>query len=217
MRALVFVFILACALLWLPAERYAPVAGVVRVATSPAGEITEGFHLEQLVAATNVAKKSVPKNKELCFGIRFATYRRENDGEISVGWRQGTLAKRWLVEADELADNERRYFCPGRHLKLDIPFSITIDGVHGIPGSSPTVWLTADVSYGQATVNGKLVKQGLDIGIARKVHLTPARLIRLDQGAFLVGWLCTLLTGLAALFWMLRTGPIKSKASEPIN
>ena len=187
------------------------------MAPRPVGEITEGFHLEQLVVVPAVAKKALSKNKELCFGIRFATYRRENNGKIVVGWQQGTFAKRWLVEADELADNERRYFCPDRHLKLDIPFSVTIDGVHGVSGSSPTAWLTFDVSYGQATINGKPVKQGLDVGIARKVHLTPARLIRLDKGAFLVGWLCTLLTGLAALLWMQSTGSTKNSASEPID
>jgi len=191
--------------------------GVVRMAPSPAGEITDGFHLEQVVVVPGVAQKTLSENKELCFGVRFATYRRENDGKIAVGWRQGTFAKRWLVEVDELADNERRYFCPDRHLKLNIPFSITIDGVHGVSGSSPTVWLTFDVSFGQATVNGKPVKQGLDVGIARKVHLSPSGLIRLDHGAFLVGWLCTLLAGLAALLWMQSTGSAKTSASEPID
>jgi hypothetical protein len=216
-KILVFVFILACVLLWLPAERYAPMAGVVRTAPRPAGEITDGFHLEQLIVVPNVIKRTLSKNKEVCFGIRFATYRRENEGKIAVGWRQGTFAKRWLVEVNELADNERRYFCPDRHLKLDMPFSITIDGIHGVPGSSPTVWLTVDASYGQATINGKSAKQGLDVGIGRKVHLTPARLIRLDQGAFLVGWLCTLLAGLATLLWMQGTSSAETNASERID
>lgn len=217
MRILVFVFVLACVLLWFPAEKYAPIAGVVRMAPLPAGEITDGFHLEQLVAVPGVAKKMPSKNKELCFGIRFATYRRENDGQIAVGWQQGTFTKRWLVESGELADNELRYFCPGRHLRPDMPFSIAVDGVRGAPGSSPTVWLTSDVSYGLATINGKPAKQSLDVGIARKVHMTPASLIRLDHGAFLVGWLCTLLTGLAALLWMQRTGNAKTRASGMID
>lgn len=214
MRVITLLFLLMCMFLWLPAERYAAVNETALSSPRPAGEITSAFRLLQTVFIPHLADKLLTKNKEWCFGARFATFRRDNDGQIAVTWEQGVISKRWVVESSELADNELRYFCPGRHLRLDLPFIVAIEGVRGVPGSSPTVWLTSDVRYGQVSINGKPQAQSLDIGVARKVHMTPATLIRLDHGAFLVGWLCTLLTGLAALLWMPRANSARARAFE---
>jgi len=204
MRTLVAIFLLVCLSLWVPARHYVPVYGTALRAPQPAGEITAPFRLRQLVHNSNSAMK-VSADGEACIGLRFATYQRQTEGQFAVTWQQVPFTKRWLVDARSLADNQYRYFCPTEPFKPTQDFSIIVEGKDSAAGSAATVWLTTDGSLGHAVVNGKALELGLNILMAREIRMTPVKLIRVDRGAFLIGWLCTLLTGLAALSWLRQT------------
>lgn len=201
MRVLIAVFLLVCISLLIPARHYVSISGTELQAPQPAGEITAPFRLRQEVR-NPISAAEISPGDEMCVGLRFATYRRRMVGQFAVTWRQGNFAKRWLVNTPYLRDNKFSYFCPGEHFKPAEEFSILIEGMDGVSGSSATVWLTTDASLGRAEANGRSLERGLSLQIAREVRMTPAKLIRLDHGAFLIGWLCTLLTGLAVLLWL---------------
>ena len=205
MRTLIAIFLLVCLGLWVPAKHYVPVYGTKLQAPQPAGEITAPFRLQQLVHNSNSAAK-ISVGDEVCVGLRFATYQRQIEGQLTVTWQQAPFAKRWLVNARSLTDNQYSYFCPADHFNPAEDFSVTVEGKDGVAGSAATVWLTTDASLGHAVVNGRTSKLGLNILMAREIRMIPAKLARVDHGAFLIGWLCTVLTGLAALLWLRQAG-----------
>lgn len=210
MRTLIVIFLLVCCGLWIPTRHYIPVYGTKLLDPQPAGEITAPFRLHQQVR-NPVSAAKMSAGDEMCVGLRFATYQRRMAGQFAVTWQQAAFAKRWLVNAPYLADNQFSYFCPGEHFKPVEVFSILIEGKDGVAGSAATVWLTTDTSLGHAEVNGKSLERGLSMLIAHEVRMTPAKLIRLDHGAFLIGWLCTLLTGLMVLLWLRQGEPTAPK------
>jgi hypothetical protein len=196
-------------------RHYIPIYGTKLQDLQPAGEITGPFRLQQRVRnPVSVAKISA--GDETCVGLRFATYQRRMEGQFTVTWQQGAFAKRWLVNAPYLADNKFSYFCPGEHFKPIEDFSIIVEGRDGIAGSAATVWLTADTSLGHAEVNGKPMERGLSMLMAREIRMTPAMLVKVDHGGFSIGWLCTLLTGLAALAW-LRQAELTASSADVDN
>lgn len=201
MRILAMAFVLAGLALWIPASVFVPLRNVRTVSPRPAGEITAGFRLVQQVP-DGVAPAQ--HKGAVCFAVRFATYMRRNRGYIAVSWRQGAAAQQWQVPAGDLVDNALRYFCPQSRFDPSKSFAVAIEGVDGKPSRAATVWLTGNTDFGRADLRGEVIEGGMQMALARHVRLTPRKLIELDHGAFVVGWLCSMLTGIAALFWARR-------------
>lgn len=202
-RALALVvFAVVAGLIWLPFQTMAPLQETQWVAPEPAGEIRGTFVLEQRVTP---AMDALLGTRQYCFGIRFATYQRRNQGTVLVEWAQEGDQQQWRVNSRKLIDNRFRYFCPDAAVRLDVPFDIRISGGKGRPGKSPTLWLVDDVSLGKARLNGEGVQKGVSLKLSERTRIGVSDMLRAGNGAFLFGWLCTVLIGLVALGYVLRS------------
>src|SRR5690606_15760067 len=127
-----------------------------------------------------------------CFGIKFATYMRTNSGHLDVGWQQGGQNEQWRVAAADLADNTFRYFCPDADFMAGEAFHLQIIGVDGEPGRSATLWLVDDNRLGQVdTEAGDIAGKALALDVAARERIGFGTMLRVNHGAFLFGWLCT--------------------------
>ncbi|MBW3550067.1 MAG: extracellular solute-binding protein [Proteobacteria bacterium] len=153
MRSTVIVlFVAAACLLWWPFHTQTSLYSAGAAGSTPAGEILEGFVLEQRVRAGAADMTAAPAlethRQQHCFGIRFATYRRSNGGRLDVGWRQGDRTQQWRVSAARLVDNKYRYFCPDQPFAAQEDFDLRISGVDGQPGNAATLWLVDGLEEG---------------------------------------------------------------------
>lgn len=192
----VAICIAAACLVWLPVQIQSTLYGTQMEDPVPAGEITSGFSISQVVVPRPTHVPAAEGANRHCFGIRFATYMRRNSGRLGVEWQQGLQQRKWKVKAGSLADNTFRYFCPGMGFSARKPFLIRVSGISGRPGKSATLWLTADTSLG-ALERKSGMALALDVVEDRRVGL--AETLRVNRGAFLFGWLCTLLVAGIAL------------------
>jgi hypothetical protein len=204
-RIIATLFALTCLALWYPVKIYLPIQATERIDPRPAGEITSQFNLiEEVNIQGPLQKEFLPYQGALCVGLRFATFKRANDGEIEVLWQEGRETKSWRVESDALDYNELRYFCPGKNFDPASPFIISVRGRVGVSGKSPTVWLTSDSHLGRATINGHVDTRSLDLSLARERRRSPLMLAQQNDGAFLISSFCTVFMGLFSLAWMRR-------------
>lgn len=203
-RILVLIaFVLVAGLVWLPFHTMTTLKETRWTEPKPAGEIRGPFVLDQQVHLPSGIGKS---DRDYCFGIRFATYQRRNSGRVVVEWTQQGQRQRWSVRAGSLVDNKFRYFCP------DVPddaalapsFGVRISGVDGRPGKSPTLWLVEDESLGTARLNGESTGKGIALDLTERRRTGITDMVRAANGAFLVGWVCTLVIGIVALLYILR-------------
>lgn len=193
------VFVGAACLVWLPFDVHHPLYRTTTGGAIPAGEIQANFELRQTVEPPGVGMATPVLAPDHCFGIRFATYARTNSGHLGVLWWQGSSWQRWQVKADDLADNRFRFFCPRGYFAPGRPFGLGIVGVDGTAGSSATLWLVKDRSLGTAVLSEGPTDRAITLQVTARHRIGPASLPRIDRGAFLFGWLCTLAIGFAAL------------------
>lgn len=201
-RYVIGLFLAGACLLWLPFRTQHSVYATQRVHAVPAGQITAGFVLRQTVLPRSGKDSLVDHegHEATCFGIRFATYMRSNSGSIQVAWRQDGRTEGWRVDAGDLQDNAFRYFCPRERFILTEPFALEIKGLDGRAGDSATLWLTGDTRLGTATLGtGAPTGKALALDVATRRRHAGLALLSIDHGAFLFGWLCTLLAGVIAL------------------
>lgn len=197
-------FSIAAALVWTPFETSETVYSTGLTRNKPAGQITNGFSLSQTIAPPkqNNAFITAPVD---CFALRFATYMRENSGKIRVSWQQGGRSGQWMIDAGDLQDNSYVDFCLDSNFDTQREFKVDVQGIGGIPGKSATLWLTS-ASPGQAHIKGKGgVGLGMAFKLSSKQHLSLAEMIKLGHGAFALGWLCSLLTGILVLVYSYRS------------
>jgi hypothetical protein len=199
------VFLLVAGLAWMPFDHYTVLYKASTSDTVPAGEIDSGFMLVQEVRPPS-ADVEAGDLSQPCFAIRFATYARHNNGRLRVYWRQGQQEQWWPVEFDDLADNTYRHFCPDTAFSPYRSFRVEVHGVSGKPGRSATLWLVDDTRFGRATMPSGQGPQGKAIALqgSTRQHIGPAGMARIDHGAWLIGWLCTLVIGITAMFVGLR-------------
>ena len=118
------------------------------------GEFTQGMQVRQTFLYEGEGKISF-------FGVQFATYRRENDGEMSVELFIGQrLVFSSIVQYIDIVDNGFRHFY------LDVPVGmsaleeaeIVITSLEGEEGSSITVCVSSHEAYpeGRFYINGVL-------------------------------------------------------------
>jgi hypothetical protein len=198
-RLAIAAFLLVAGLAWLPFDDYTILYETRTSETVPAGEIEPGFKLIQQVRPPSA--EAAGDLSQPCFAIRFATYARHNDGLLRVHWQQGRHEQWWPVEFDGLADNSYRHFCPDTGFSPYRPFHVEVHGVSGKPGRSATLWLVDDTRFGHATMPSEQRPQGKAIALqgSTRQHVDPASIVRIDHGAWLIGWLCTLVIGITAL------------------
>lgn len=196
----IVLFVAAASLLWLPFDSYTVLYGTKPGGAVPVGEIREGFELMQQVRPPAWDDATATDGLQHCFAIRFATYARRNSGQLQVHWRQGALSQRWRVATDELADNTYKHFCPDAAFSAYQPFHVVVDGIDGKPGDAATLWLVADSRYGTAELPADL-PQGKSMALqgSTRNHTTAGEMLRIDRGAYLLGWLCTLGIGILGL------------------
>src|SRR5688500_17118733 len=213
----IVLFALLSCVAWWPFDTYVNLYKTAPSGAAAAGEIVSVFSLSQTVKPVGNALSSGDHSD--CFGIQFATYARDNKGQVEIDWRQGDKQQRWRVDMAEVADNSYRPFCPERGLSPDRPFEIRIEGVDGRPGSSATLWLVDDISLGTARlangsdINGK--SMSLEITDYKDVELPSS--LWINQGAFLLGWLCSLCIGIFALGFVSGGNAEPKMASEPAS
>lgn len=204
-RALALVtFAIVAGLIWIPFHTMAPLGGTRWLAPEPAGEIRGAFALEQRVTP---GLGGTLRTRQYCFGVRFATYQRRNEGAVLVDWSQSGARQQWRVRSRRLLDNQFRYFCPDAAGGLDTPFDIRITGEGGRRGRSPTLWLVDDASLGEARLNGVGLGKGISLRVTERTRIGVPDMLRAGGGAFLVGWLCTVLIGFVVLRHALRPRP----------
>lgn len=213
----IVLFALLSCMVWWPFDTYVILNQNARSDPTPAGEIVSGFGLSQTVKP---AGNALPRGARLdCFGIQFTTFARKNNGQVDIGWRQGEEQQRWRVDMAELADGSHRPFCPDRGLSPDRPFDIAVAGVDGRLGSSATLWLVGDTGMGTAriandsSINGK--SMSLQITDYKYVELPSS--LWINQGAFLLGWLCSLCIGISALAFASGGNAEQKMASKPAS
>lgn len=199
--AAIAAFVLGAGLLWLPFDSYTALYETRPGAAVPAGEIGPGFKLVQQVRPPP-ATADTGDLMQPCFAIRFATYARHNDGLLRVHWRQGRHEQWWPVAVDDLLDNSYRHFCPDTAFSAYQPFQVEIHGVSSRPGRSATLWLVDDTRFGRAELSPEQHPQGKAIALqgSARQRVGPASMVRIDHGAWLISWLCTLVIGITALF-----------------
>ena len=203
MRALlaIVLFVAAACLLWLPFDSYTTLYGTGPKGAVPAGEIRSDFRAVQQVRPGAAGTSRDTGTLKHCFAIRFATYARHNDGSLRVLWRQDQRQQQWLVETDDLVDNSYRHFCPEAAFSAYRPYRIEVSGVDGKPGKSATFWMVDDARFGTVQLEAGEQPRNKAMalqGTARR-HTAPAQIVRIDHGAWLIGWLCTLAIGIVAL------------------
>lgn len=195
---LVIAFVAAAGLLWLPFESYTVLYGTRPGGAVPAGEIRAEFQLAQQVRPPETVE--IDNRQPHCFAIRFATYARSNEGELLVRWRQGSGTQIWQVAAADLIDNTYRHFCPDAAFAADRPFHVEIAGLTSPPGDAPTLWLVSDTRFGTARVpDGSPQGKSAALQGSTRNQTDAGEILRINDGAFLIGWLCTLVIGLLAL------------------
>jgi hypothetical protein len=199
-------FMTAACLLWLPFDSHKTLYSTRASGAVPAGEIRSGFILAQTVFPE---MRDLPANKpgeQSCFAIHFATYKRTNTSYLDVSWRQDRQARHWRVDGASLEDNAYRHFCPGADFRVDRPFELRVTGVDGQPGDSATLWLVNDRRYGAANLHGDGPEgKALALQIGTRTHVGPLAILRIDHGAFLFGWISTLLIGMVAVLTRFST------------
>lgn len=181
---------------WRTFEIHTPIAHTALRDPSPAGEIVKGFEIRQTVVPTP-ASSTAEADGETCFGLRFATYRRENSGMLTVAWAQGGHQEKWTVVASQLTDNAIKYFCPKQKLETRLPFTVSITGVDGKLGSAATLWLTHDVSLGH--IDRFPDGRALALHVATQKFIGAPKIAGARHYAFLASWVTTVLIGLLAL------------------
>lgn len=193
-------FLAAATLPWLPFESYEALYSTHPAGAVPAGEIGPDFQLLQRIHPVAEASPAASGRKN-CFAIRFATYARRNDGSLRVYWRQERHQQQWRLAADKLIDNSYRHFCPDSAFDAYRPYLIEVRGVDSKPGKSATLWLVGDTSLGIAQLSGGERPSGKSMALqgSARQHVGPPEAVRIDQGSWLVGWLCTLVAGVVAL------------------
>ncbi|WP_242102704.1 MULTISPECIES: hypothetical protein [unclassified Lysobacter] len=206
-HAAILVFVLMACVIWLPFDAYTDVYGTKRHGAVPAGEIAAGFHLLQIVEPAAIRIAQPPAPAPYCFAIQFATYARSNAGKLQVGWTQAGHQLTWTIKASDLADNTYRHFCPNVDFRIYEPYVISIAGIDGKPGNSPTVWLVGDTRLGTAQLpDASLKTKGLALSVASLTRVDTASALRVGHGAFLLGWVCTLAAGILALLTAIPRG-----------
>lgn len=191
-------FVLAAGILWLPFDSYTPLYETRSINSVPAGEIVPGFRLAQQVRPPSAGAD--PGSLSSCFAIRFATYARHNKGLFGVRWRQGRHEQSWTIAFRDLVDNGYRHFCP-MAFSAHRPFQLEVSGVNGKPGRSATLWLVEDTRFGNAELFPEQGAQGKAISLQGSIRhrASAAGIARIDHGAWLIGWLCTLAIGITTL------------------
>ena len=206
MRATAFLlFAFAACLLWLPFDGDKIMYSTRPGGAIPAGEIQPGFWLEQSVYPQMHNVPPPRPGQQSCFALRLATYMRTNAGHLDIQWTQGKRTSRWRVDAASLEDNAYRHFCP-RSFAVDQPFDLRVAGVDGKPGDSATLWLVGDRRFGTADLRDQaLADKALALQVGTRTRVGPRAILHIDRGAFLFGWLCTLLIGGVALLTRFKT------------
>lgn len=200
MSPAIALFVCAAALVWLPFESHEVLYATRPAGAVAAGEIGPGFELVQRIHP--VTEASIDANRrQHCFAVRFATYARRNDGSLQVHWRQDRRQQQWRVAADELIDNSYRHFCPDAAFDALQPYLIEVRGMDGKPGKSATLWLVGDTRLGIARLSAGEHPPGKSLALqgSTRQRIGPAEIVRIDHGSWVVGWLCTLVIGTAAL------------------
>lgn len=196
----ILVFMTAAGLLWWPFDTYNVLYATRPGGAVPAGEIQAGFRLSQtLTPPAAVGDDAADPAGQHCVSIRFATYARTNDGHLDVHWSQGPKQQSWRVAMADLVDNSYRFFCPDVKFVAYEPFDIRIAGVDGEPGASATLWLVSDKRFGNAHISGDSAGKTVALQVGIRHRVTSTTMLHLGNGAFLIGWLCTVAIGLLAL------------------
>jgi hypothetical protein len=189
-------FVVAALVFWQTFEVYPAISKTELRDPVPAGEIVKGFEIKQTILPPADEGAAAPKGV-MCIGLRFATYKRKNSGAFTVAWTQADRRGQWLVAASDLADNAFRYFCPDRGIGGNAPFTVSISGGNGRPGSAPTVWLTRDDSLGR--VEGRSDGRALALRVTARKRIGARTIANIRHHAFLASWISTLFIGLVAL------------------
>lgn len=210
--------LLEVALVWRPFDSRAVLYTTPWRANHAAGELVDGFRIEQtvppgLVRTRKPMKKSVhwhglhslkPTLQPNCFSLRFATYVRRNSGDIRVDWEQGDSAQSWRLAASNLVDNDYVDFCPNTGVALDREARISVEGAGAVSGSAATVWLTRS-KLKPALVDGRSIgKRGLALQLVYHDRVSIGDIANVGNGAFLIACLASMAIALIALFSVMR-------------
>lgn len=163
----------------------------------PAGEIIAGTVIEQPV----VLPDSV-EGESLCVSILLDSYNRLNKTQVEISLEQHELKKSAVIDTAQFVGRSYQKACFTGGVFKPGEATIKITGIDGTPGNAVTAWLTSEVPFGGAYINGKLMEHGIVFWLGCPVE-TPMLNIYGGQGLFCL-WLATYLASvviLACFFW----------------
>jgi len=128
----------------------------------PAGEIIKGFKIKQPIYLPEKIE-----NEDICISILMATYRRKNNSHIEISLEQNENKSSIILSTTNLEDNSYKKICFKNNNFKPGPAYIKITGIDGRPGNAVTVWITKDVPYGGAIINGDTEEHGLTLKIGK--------------------------------------------------
>jgi len=123
--------------------------------TSP-GELVKDISIEQRVPV-----KAFLHADSICYEVLFATYQRTNSAQLKIALSQNGYHQVMTLNAAVLKDNRTFPLCFPADGLVTGEAILEIYGMDGLPGKSPTVWMTPDIPYGAAIVNEKKLRSGL--------------------------------------------------------
>ncbi|MCP1663313.1 hypothetical protein J2T61_002021 [Methanocalculus sp. AMF5] len=136
---------------------YEPVYKTKLINHAPAGEITQDFFLEQVIPIP----LGVDNTNVFILHILIATYKRNNDNNILFRLTQNDMSNEIVVNTKDFKDNSFITLKFNSTGFIEGSAILTINGLDGQPGNAVTVWVTEDISNGQAVINGEETNRSL--------------------------------------------------------
>ena len=155
-RKLLIIFILIVAII-IPCFSYIYKNIIIKNSTQlynieAVGGIKKGTKLTQEIEIPGKLKR---------YGIKFATYLRDNNGKIKISLEQNNKKVEEIIDVSTIKNDEFKY--------LKMNFSkikkgkaiLVIEGIDGTEKNSVTLYMSDDISLGALSKNGENLKKGI--------------------------------------------------------
>lgn len=177
----------------------------------PAGELIDGFRLEQKINWDLFNISKLNGSDTLCINLLMANYsNRINTGVFSLSLKTQNSMQKIFINAGKVSDNADQHFCFEKIPLSDAaykPATLILEGVSSPSGKAVTAWLTPDTVLGKAQRDSVTLDKSLIFSVDVMTKST-AKLMQI----ILLTALCGLSTSI--LFWPSQPGFPKDATAE---